>query len=44
MQEDLPIENKKSILEIYSKKGDLLTEVPKINLEIASVLTEIANK
>lgn len=44
MQEGLPKENKKSILEVYPRKGDLFTEAPKVNLEIVPVLTEIAIK
>lgn len=44
MKEGLPKKNKKKILEIYPKKGELYTEAPKVNLKILPALTEIAVK
>lgn len=44
IRDGLPKENKKAILEIYPRKGDLLTEAPQVNLEVVPILTEIATK
>ncbi|XP_039308899.1 uncharacterized protein LOC105202905 [Solenopsis invicta] len=44
MRDGLPEGNKKAILEMYPRKGDLFSEAPKINLEILPALTEIATK
>ncbi|XP_077256832.1 uncharacterized protein LOC143894447 [Temnothorax americanus] len=44
MKEGLPEKNKKEIIELYNRKGDLYTEAPKINLEIVPLLSEIAKK
>lgn len=44
MQEGFPEENKKVILQKYPRKQDLYTEAPKINLEIAPIMSEIAIK
>ncbi|CAD6227235.1 GSCOCG00006046001-RA-CDS, partial [Cotesia congregata] len=43
-QEGLPEKTKESILELYPRKGVLFTEAPKVNLEVVSVLSEIAVK
>ncbi|KAL6421166.1 hypothetical protein ACFW04_013968 [Cataglyphis niger] len=44
MQEGFPEKNKKVILQKYSRKQDLHTEAPKINLEITSLISEILIK
>lgn len=44
MQEGFPEENKKVILQKYPKKQHLYTEALKINLEIASIMSEVAIK
>lgn len=43
-KEGLPEKNKREILEAYNRKGEFYTEAPKLNLEIASLLTDIAKK
>ena len=44
MKQGLPEKNKKEILELYNRKGELFTEAPKVNLEIIPLLSEIAKK
>ncbi|CAL1671700.1 unnamed protein product [Lasius platythorax] len=44
MQEGFPEENKKVILQKYPRKQELYTEAPKVNLEIISIMSEIAVK
>lgn len=43
-QERLPEKTKESILELYSRKGVLFTEAPKVKLEVMPVLSKIAVK
>lgn len=44
LREGFPEEDKKTILGKYPRKGELFVEAPKVNLEIVSVLTDIAKK
>lgn len=44
IKEGLPEKNKKEIMELYNRKGELYTEAPKMNLEIVPLLSEIAKK
>ncbi|RLU26743.1 hypothetical protein DMN91_000540 [Ooceraea biroi] len=44
MQGGFPDEHKKVILQKYSKKQDLYTEAPKVNLEIVPLMSEVAVK
>lgn len=44
LREGFPDDDKKAILEKYPRKGELYVEAPKINIEIVSVMTDIAKK
>ncbi|XP_039306068.1 uncharacterized protein LOC120357976 [Solenopsis invicta] len=44
LREGFPDDDKKPILEKYPRKGELLVEAPKVNLEIVPVMTDIAKK
>lgn len=44
LREGFPDDDKKTILEKYPRKRDLFVEAPKVNLEIVSVMTDIAKK
>lgn len=44
MQDGFPIDNKKSLMQKYPKKGDFYTEAPKVNPEVSALMTEISVK
>ncbi|XP_063990564.1 uncharacterized protein LOC135169456 [Diachasmimorpha longicaudata] len=43
-KEGLPAKNKKDIVDLYNRKGELYVEAPKVNLEILPLLSDMAKK